>query len=126
MAQDPGPRGSPHEPQAPDRDAGASCPEDSLTPPTAKVENSFSRSTLPQPGQTGRASPKTSASKRREHFRQTYSNMGMNNSSRDRPGDGEVTMLAPRPRRFPGPPGLRAQRAARSDRRRAPSGSAAR
>src|SRR5262249_44446013 len=123
-AQEPGPRGSPQVPQEPP-DIGAAAPAGFPTPLTAKVEYSFSRSTLWQAGQAGRVFPKTSASKRRLHFRQTYSKRGMRDSSREPDGYGAESTRTPTPRRSPGPPGLRARRGGRSGRRRAPSGSAA-
>jgi len=52
-----------------------SAPRVDLSPPfpTAKVEKSFSRFSLRQSGHEAVPAPITSASKRREHRRQTYS-----------------------------------------------------
>src|SRR5437870_6272344 len=87
MAQEPGPRGSPHVPHDPVSPAGAASPAERPPPlPTAKVEKSFSRSALLHWGHEGRAVPITSASKRREHCRQTYSNSGTDSPSRSRRG----------------------------------------
>ncbi len=68
--QEPGPRGSPHEPQ-PAGASGAFAPPPPA--PTAKTDRSFSSFPLAQPGHRGRASPSTNSSKRRSHSRQRYS-----------------------------------------------------
>src|SRR5262245_31693211 len=100
MAQDPGPRGSPHEPQPPGpalmpaSSAPPSSPPKSSPPPksesnesddfsppcAANVENSFSRSAPPHFGQAGFSFPNSSCSNRFEHLRHEYSYKGMETS----------------------------------------------
>src|SRR5213593_3533975 len=78
MEQEPGPRGSPQVPQEPaSPNDSAPSAEASPPPPTAKVENCFSRSPPPHPGQEGGADPITRASNRFEQDRQMYSNSGI-------------------------------------------------
>ena len=62
IEQEPGPRGSPHRPQADGPNcAGAALPEDA---PTAKTESCFSSSWLAHDGQAGFVEPCTMASNR--------------------------------------------------------------
>jgi hypothetical protein len=75
IEQEPGPRGSPQDPQAPglELDEEAQSP----VPPTAKAEISLSSLVALQEGQAGEAEPWTIASKRWRHSWQTYSKIGM-------------------------------------------------
>jgi hypothetical protein len=74
IEQEPGPRGSPQEPQPPpDPDVTGHPP----VAPTPNAENCLSNAVALQPGQAGTALPCTNSSKRWLHSRQTYSKMGM-------------------------------------------------
>ena len=79
-AQEPGPRGSPQEPQDPaDEDASEAELDDVRPPPepTAKTERSLSIFRLSQDGQRGFESPRTNSSKRFSHSRHRYSKSGI-------------------------------------------------
>ena len=83
MSQEPGPRGSPQEPQDPaDEDASEAELDDGRPPPepTAKTERSLSIFRLSQDGQRGFASPRTNSSKRFSHSRHRYSKSGIRRS----------------------------------------------
>lgn len=73
IEQEPGPLGSPHEPQAP----GPLEPAQSAVAPTPKDENCFCSLVALQDGHAGVAEPRTSASNRWLHSWQRYSKMGM-------------------------------------------------
>src|SRR5262245_19522789 len=106
MAQEPGPRGSPHEPQAPGPALNSSPPASPPSPPkssppppksetnealdlsppcAANVDDSLSRSVLRHFGQAGFSRPNRSCSNRFEHLRQEYSYTGMVASGTDGP-----------------------------------------
>ncbi len=74
MEQAPGPRGSPHEPQAPE--AAADSPEE-LRVDTAKTESCGAKCLPWHLGQAAFWLPKIRASNRCSHWVQTYSNIGM-------------------------------------------------
>jgi hypothetical protein len=74
IEQAPGPRGSPQDPQPPER--ASDGPADPPLP-TAKTESSFCSFGLRHSGQRGLASPSTNSSKRFSQSRQTYSYSGM-------------------------------------------------
>ena len=72
IEHEPGPRGSPQLPQAPDEGEKLFCDSE-----TAKVESCWSRFRLAHPGHSGASDPRTIASKRRSHSLQTYSKIGI-------------------------------------------------
>ena len=76
MEQEPGPRGSPHEPQAPDE--GAESPEEETEPDvTAKTDSCLSSSALAQEGQLGDCPARVRYSNRCPQARQANSKSGM-------------------------------------------------
>lgn len=77
IEHEPGPRGSPQLPHAPDDDAKLFCEL-----PTAKLESCWSRLLLEHAGHAGASDPRTTASKRRSHSLQIYSKIGMVSISR--------------------------------------------
>jgi hypothetical protein len=76
LAQEPGPRGSPHEPQAEEAVSisDRAFPDDDET---AKTDSSFETFRLSQEGQAGTAAPKTICSNLRPQPPQAYSKSGM-------------------------------------------------
>src|SRR6478609_6337783 len=76
MEQAPGPRGSPHDPQAPPGLAGAVGSWD-FSPRTAKLESCWLSRLLSHLGHAAFCAPRTMASNSWWHCRQTYSKIGI-------------------------------------------------